>query len=105
MAFHEKNIIEIKVKLHLLRKRYSLELISVDLTLVRNICSFSFKIQILHFIPSEQITDSYRYVLSCNENQNKNTIKYYFTLPLSSDFKSANHLTHSFLIKRSYSFT
>lgn len=102
MAFHEKKNHRNK---GVLRKTYRLELISVEVNLVRNICSFSFKIQILHFIHSEQITDSYRYVLSCNENQNKNMMKYYFTLPESVDFKSSNHLTYSFIIKRSYSFS
>lgn len=49
----KKKITEMKVKLHLLRKRYK-ELISVDVTLDRNRCSFSFKIQSLHFVPSEK---------------------------------------------------
>lgn len=96
-----------KVKLHLLRKRYK-ELISVDVTLDRNRCSFSFKIQSLHFVPSEKNNNKKKHrfiwvclfpVLSGNEKQNKNIIKQYFILTASFHLQSNIYFTHSSLDK------
>lgn len=79
------------------------ELISLKTTLDRNICSFSFKVQNLHLVASDQITDSYGsiYCLICLviKKTNKNIIRFYFTLTVFLNFQCTNHLSHSNLNK------
>lgn len=89
------------MKLHLQRKRYRLKCERTNFggsSLDRNVCFVSFKVQNLHLVDGDQITDSYGYVY-CSEKQYKNTMRFYFTLTVSFHFQSSNHLTHSNLNK------